>query len=302
MDDPDAILRRIPGDKPVLIAGPTASGKSALALALARRDGREIVNADALQVFDNWRVLTARPSAQEEARAPHRLYGHLPGAARYSVGAWLREVAPVLDAPTPPVIVGGTGLYFTALTEGLAEIPPVPPDLRAAAEDRLARQGLDALVEEIDSATRARIDTANAARVLRAWEVLQATGDGLARWQDRPAAPLLPLSQSHPIVIDAPRDWLSPRIAHRFARMLEDGALDEARRNRADWDARRQSSRALGAAELIAHLNGEMPLKTAQERGVIATRQYAKRQRTWLRARMARWHWIPAEGLAHLQT
>ncbi|MEM6577549.1 MAG: tRNA (adenosine(37)-N6)-dimethylallyltransferase MiaA [Pseudomonadota bacterium] len=300
MNDPKAILQSIPSDKPVLIAGPTASGKSALALAIAERDGRQIVNADALQVFGNWRVLTARPSPEEEARAPHALYGHLAAEDRYSVGEWLRDVAPCLEPSPPPVIVGGTGLYFSALTEGLAEIPPVPDAIRAEAAERLAHTGVQALLAEIDSDTLAQIDTDNPARVLRAWEVQQATGDGLAAWQDRPASPLLPLSDSHAMVIDAPRDWLTPRIAHRFSAMLENGALEEARRNLEDWDPTRQSARAIGAPDLIAHLKGEASLKTATDRAVIATRQYAKRQRTWLRSRMKTWRWIEAERLSGL--
>lgn len=289
------VLRTIPRNRPVLIVGPTASGKSALALAVAERDRRQIVNADALQVFENWRILTARPSPEDEARAPHRLYGHVAGNATYSVGAWLADVMPLLSATPPPVIVGGTGLYFTALTEGLAEIPPVPADIRAAGQDRLELEGLSALLNDIDAETRSRIDCENPARVLRAWEVLRATGEGLARWQDRPAEPVLALEKCYPIVIDAPREWLSPRIASRFANMLAGGALDEARRNMLEWNPALQSSRAIGAADLIAHLRGEMSLDVAQERAVIATRQYAKRQRTWLRARMKHWSWLRAD-------
>jgi len=294
MEDPTALLSAIPADRPVLIAGPTASGKSALALRVAERDGRQIVNADALQVFDNWRVLTARPSKDEEARAPHRLYGHLPADASYSVGDWLRDLAPLLRVPTPPVIVGGTGLYFSALTEGLANIPPVSADIRRDGEERLKSGGLDALLHDLDRETCSRIDQSNPARVLRAWEVLRAT------WQDRTAPPLLPLSDCHPIVIDAPRDWLSPRIARRFSAMLATGALEEARHNLDGWDPARQSARAIGAADLIAHLNGALTLEAAADRAVIATRQYAKRQRTWLRARMADWHWVSAEALSGL--
>lgn len=166
----------IPPDRPVLIAGPTASGKSALSLALAERDGGCIVNADALQVFANWRILTARPSPEDEARAPHALYGHVPGDAAYSVGHWLRDMAPLLRDGPRPIIVGGTGLYFSALTEGLADIPATPPEIRAEADARLAERGLSGLLDDLDPDTRSRIDTANPMRVQRAWEVLRGTG------------------------------------------------------------------------------------------------------------------------------
>jgi len=283
--------RDISPEQPVLIAGPTASGKSALALEIAERQGGVIVNADALQVFDNWRILSARPSPAEEARAPHQLYGHIPHDAAYSVGHWLREVAPLLRGPERVIIVGGTGLYFTALTEGLADIPPTPAPLRAEA-DALRRQGdLDRMIGTLDDATRARIDIANPMRVQRAWEVQQATGRGLAAWQDATPPPLLPLGSARAIVLDAPKDWLTPRIEARFTQMIANGALDEARANMALWDPAHLSSKAIGAAELMAHLRGEMTLDEATRAAVIATRQFAKRQRTWFRARMKRWDW-----------
>nr|WP_309502204.1 tRNA (adenosine(37)-N6)-dimethylallyltransferase MiaA [uncultured Roseovarius sp.] len=283
--------RDISPEQPVLIAGPTASGKSALALEIAERQGGVIVNADALQVFDNWRILSARPSPAEEARAPHQLYGHIPHDAAYSVGHWLREVAPLLRGPERVIIVGGTGLYFTALTEGLADIPPTPAPLRAEA-DALRRQGdLDRMIDTLDDATRARIDIANPMRVQRAWEVQQATGRGLAAWQDATPPPLLPLGSARAIVLDAPKDWLTPRIEARFTQMIANGALDEARANMAQWDPAHLSSKAIGAAELMAHLRGEMTLDAATRAAVIATRQFAKRQRTWFRARMKRWDW-----------
>ncbi|MFV0359907.1 tRNA (adenosine(37)-N6)-dimethylallyltransferase MiaA [Tropicimonas sp.] len=275
----------IGAERPVLIAGPTASGKSALALEIAAMTGGVIVNADALQVYSNWRILTARPGPEEQARAPHRLYGHVGRQDDYSVGHWLREVAAILDRPGRPIIVGGTGLYFTALTEGLAEIPPIPPGVRAAAETRSHRQ----MLADLDPATRARIDTANPARIRRAWEVLQATGRDLADWQDRTPPPLLPLARCEAFVIDAPKGWLSPRIERRFGQMLARGALDEARANLDGWNPALPSSRAIGGPELIACLRGELTLDEATERASIATRQYAKRQRTWFRARMKSW-------------
>ncbi|MDJ0823165.1 MAG: tRNA (adenosine(37)-N6)-dimethylallyltransferase MiaA [Paracoccaceae bacterium] len=293
-----AVADGLDRDRPVLIAGPTASGKSALALAIAERQGGVIVNADAIQVYANWRLLTARPSAEEDARAQHLLYGHVLGDRPYSVGDWLREVAPVLRGAERPIIVGGTGLYFTALTEGLADIPAIPADIRAAAERRLAAEGLNALVAALDPASRARIDCQNPARVLRAWEVLQATGKGIAEWQDTTPPPLLPLSEAQPILFDAPKDWLTPRIETRFRQMIDAGVLHEARANLPNWSPTLPSAKAIGAAELIAHLRGEMPLEPVIERATILTRQFAKRQRTWFKARMSGWPRVTPEALA----
>jgi tRNA dimethylallyltransferase len=275
--------------RPVLIAGPTASGKSALAARIARRHGGVIVNADALQVFADWRVLTARPSQAEEAALPHALYGHVPGHTPYSVGHWLREVAPLLNGKARPILVGGTGLYFTALTEGLAQIPPTPPEIRAEADRRRAAEGAAALLAELDAETAARIDRRNPMRVQRAWEVLRATGRGLAAWQADTGPPLLPRAAAHALVLEAPRDWLAARIARRFDAMLADGALEEARAHLPHWDPAAPSSKAIGAAELVAHLRGEMPLAAAREAAVTLTRQYAKRQRSWFRNRMKDW-------------
>jgi tRNA dimethylallyltransferase len=282
-------VRQIAPDRPVLIAGPTASGKSALALAIAESGGGVIVNADALQVFGGWRILTARPDDSDLARAPHALYGHVPYDADYSVGHWLRDVAPYLAGDARPIIVGGTGLYFTALTEGLAEIPPTPPAVRQEA-DALP---LPALIAALDPQTAARIDLNNRARVQRAWEVLHATGRPLADWQDDTPAPLLPLSQAEAFVVDAPKDWLTPRIEKRFDLMLAGGALEEARAMLPQWNPDHLSSKAIGAPELIAHLRGEMTLADARAAAIVATRQYAKRQRTWFRARMRNWRVIP---------
>jgi tRNA dimethylallyltransferase len=284
MDLP-AALRDIPPDRPVLIAGPTASGKSALALALAERDGGTIVNADALQVFDGWRILTARPTPSDVARAPHALYGHVPLDGSYSVGRWLADLEPYLDGPSRPIITGGTGLYFTALTQGLAVIPPTPPDVRATA-DALP---LATLLTALDAPTRARIDTRNRARVQRAWEVWHATGRPLSDWQDATPAPRLPLSDVTAIVLRPDPGWLNARIATRFDAMLAAGALEEARAVLPHWNPAHLSSKAIGAAELIAHLRGELTLDAAREAAVIASRQYAKRQRTWFRNRMQGW-------------
>ena len=275
---------------PVLIAGPTASGKSALALEIAQSTGGVIVNADALQVFDRWQIVTARPDALDLARAPHLLYGHVPFDAPYSVGHWLREISRILaNPPARPIIVGGTGLYFKALTEGLANIPPSPPEIRAQADDLLASAGLAALLADLDTETQSRIDVQNPMRVQRAWEVLQATGRSLADWQDATPPPLLPLNKTTPIVLNTDRDWLNARIDRRFELMLEQGAIDEARMMEPMWDPALLSSKAIGAAELIAHLRGRLTLDQVREHVRVASHRFAKRQRTWFRARMTNW-------------
>lgn len=277
---------------PVLIAGPTGSGKSALALRLAESQGGVIVNADALQVYAEWRILTARPTAAETARAPHALYGHVSRDEAYSTGHWLREVGTLLRGAERPILVGGTGLYFSALTMGLAEIPPVPAEIRAAASQLSAHD----LRTGIDAETRARIDTANPARLRRAWEVLQATGRGIAAWQDATPPPLLPRYNALCVAIDTPKDRLIPRLEARLDAMLAAGALDEVSANLAGFDPDRPGDRAIGAAELAAVLRGETGLPAAREAAIIATRRYAKRQRTWLRARMADWTRLPMEA------
>lgn len=275
---------------PVLIAGPTASGKSSLAMELAARDGRLIVNADALQVYANWRILTARPSPVDEATLPHALYGHVLRDQPYSVGHWLREVAPLLSQPL--VIVGGTGLNFTALTRGLAAIPDVPPAIRAEADARIAAEGHSALLAELDPATAARIDQLNPVRVQRAWEVLRATGRGIAAWQDETPPPLLAPRDAEAIVLTPDVSWLNTRIDHRFDAMLAEVVLDEARANLPEWNPKLASSRAIGGPELIAHLQGHTSLETAIEAAKLASRQYAKRQRTWFRSNMKGWRQV----------
>jgi len=284
------LLDQVSREAPVLIAGPTASGKSAFAMELAARDGRVIVNADALQVYGCWRILSARPSVADEAALPHALYGHVGRDEPYSVGHWLREVQAWLARPV--VIVGGTGLYFSALTAGLAEIPPTPPEIRALADARRASEGIAALLAELDMATRARIDTLNPARVQRAWEVLAATGRGLADWQAGTGPAILPLSGVEALVIRPDVAWLDARIARRFRIMLEDGALQEAAAEAPFYDPARPSAKAIGAPELMAHLRGELSLAQATEAATLASRQYAKRQRTWFRARMKDWREI----------
>ena len=285
--------------KPILIAGPTASGKSALALKLAALTGATIINADALQVYSNWRVLTARPDHADENRSPHLLYGHVAPGADYSTGHWLREVRGLLNQTPRAIIVGGTGLNFTALTQGLVDIPPVPHEIRIAA-NRLEFNILQAELATKDPATFAQIDTANPMRVQRAWEVLRATGRGLAAWQALTPPPLLPLNAVQPLVLRPDVEWLNERIARRFDVMLDTGAMDEARSALPDWNPELPSAKAIGAPELIAHLQGHITLDQARERANIASRRYAKRQRTWFRNRMKDWHSIPLDATSDL--
>lgn len=279
-------LKAVSRELPVLIAGPTASGKSALAMDLAARDGRVVVNADALQVYGCWRVLTARPSLAEEAALPHALYGHVARDQAYSVGHWLREVRALLDRPV--VIVGGTGLYFAALTGALAPVPEIPPDVRAEADAlRLADPG--AMRAGLDAETAARTDMANPARVQRAWEVLRATGRGLAAWQSAGTAAVLPRERAEALVFRPDVAWLDARIAHRFSAMLDEGALAEVAAELPFWQPDRPSARAIGARDLREHLLGRLTLTEAAAAARLATRQYAKRQRTWFRSRMKEW-------------
>ncbi|MFI0395263.1 tRNA (adenosine(37)-N6)-dimethylallyltransferase MiaA [Paracoccus jiaweipingae] len=293
--DPFApLIRTLDPDRHVLIAGPTASGKSALALAIARAQGGTIVNADALQVWSCWQVLTARPPAADLAAAPHALYGHVAPGAAYSVGDWLRQVAGLRGRL---IVAGGTGLYLTALTQGLAQIPPTPDAIRARADARLAAGGLAGMIAELDPATRDKTDLNNPVRVQRAWEVLTATGRGLAAWQAQTPPPLIAPDSAACLVLTSDRDWLADRIARRFDLMLEQGALAEVRALLPQWRPDAQWARAIGAPELVAHLHGQITLEQARDRAVIATRQYAKSQRIWFRNRMKHWQALRIDQL-----
>jgi tRNA dimethylallyltransferase len=288
----------------VLIAGPTASGKSALALALAQRIGGVIVNTDALQVYGVLERLSARPSAAEMALAPHRLYGVVDPAVRFSTGDWLRAVEAVIqgEAPERPLIfVGGTGLYFDALLNGFAEVPQVPAEITAQVQQEI--QGLDAaargaLIAARDPEMAARLRAPDPQRVIRALAVLQATGVSLARFQDGGRAGLLEGFAVEKLVLNPDREVLRGRIAARFATMLEDGAVGEVEALVArDLDPSLPAMKAIGVPEIRAWLAGALPAEEAIERAVIATRQYAKRQRTWFRGRMGDWQWV--DPLAH---
>lgn len=290
-----SLIDQLDPDLPVLIAGATASGKSALALQIAERQGGQIINADALQVYECWSLLSARPDASELARAPHALYGYVPFETPYSVGEWLRAVTPVLSSGPRPIIVGGTGLYFSALTEGLSPIPPIPAPVRDQG-NLLRAHDLAAMIAHLhtqDPETAAAIDLANPMRVQRAWEVLVATGTGLRAWHRKTPAPTLPLAQCQPIVVERPTDILADRIETRFHAMMQNGALDEVRALLPRWNPTLPAARAIGAQELIFHLKGEYSLIEATRLSIIATQQFAKRQRTWFRNRFKTWPRAP---------
>ena len=288
----------------MLIAGATASGKSALALHLAERDRGVVINADASQVYRCWRVLTARPDEADMSRAPHRLYGHVDCRLRYSVGAWLRDVAVALDVARGsglrPIIVGGTGLYFTALTEGLADIPDVPPEVRARSDAYLAAGDLTQMLAALarhDPETFARIDRNNPRRVQRAWDVLIGTGRGIAAWHATAARPLLPASDTVHFVAAPAIHNNNMNIERRVRAMLEHGVLDECRTFlEQNLDPSLPATRVLGAAPLCSYLRAECSLEAAVSATVTQTRQFAKRQRTWFRNRMPKWPRVDPQG------
>ncbi len=287
----------------ILIAGPTASGKSALALAVAARFDGTIVNADSMQVYRDLRIITARPTPDEEARVPHRLYGHVDAAENYSVGRWCRDVSAVLDelaeAGRVPVIVGGTGLYFKALTAGLAAVPAIPGGIREQVRSRLMSEGVRALYAELlerDPQTAHRLMPNDRARIARALEVMLATGRSLSDWHREGMPPLIDAGKTAKVFITCERDELVRRIQARFAAMLEAGALEEVRRLAArQLDPSLPAMKAHGVPWLIRHLNGEITLQEAAAGAVMDTRRYAKRQLTWFRNQMKDWPSVPAE-------
>jgi len=290
-----------PQRRAVLIAGPTASGKSALALTRAKETGGLIVNTDAMQVYDVLRVVTARPSVADEAEAEHRLYGFVSPAERFSTGAWASAVEKLIqeiDPARPLIFVGGTGLYFEALTNGFAEVPAIPAEIVAEAEKEI--QGLDAenrarLVAERDPEIARRLQAPDPQRVVRALAVLKATGRSLASYQDAAQTGLLEGFELERLVLNPDRDVLRARIARRFETMFTGGAVEEVEAVMAmDLDPALPAMKAIGVREIADVIAGRMDEAEAIERAVVATRQYAKRQRTWMRNRMSDWTWIAA--------
>jgi len=287
----------------ILIAGPTASGKSALALALAEELGGEIINADSMQVYRDLRIITARPTPHEERRVPHQLYGHVDAAENYSVGRWCGEAAAALATVKREnriaVIVGGTGLYFNALTRGLAAVPPIPAKIREEVRTRLATEGVAALHTELtalDPAAAARLNPDDRARITRALEVALATGRSLMDWHEENKPAIVDLAGVAKVFLTPNRDELSRRIDARFDAMMASGALDEVRALAArKLNPSLPAMKAHGVPWLIRHLAGEIALADAVEHAKLETRQYTKRQATWFRNQLPQFEWVAPE-------
>jgi tRNA dimethylallyltransferase len=295
---------RADNDTAVLIAGPTASGKSALALVWARKIGGVVINADSMQVYRDLRVLTARPSPGEEAEVPHRLYGHVDAAVNFSAGAWVADAAHVLAEARaqnrPAIFVGGSGLYFKALTRGLSAVPPIPSEVRDAVRARLERDGVEALHAELmrrDAASAERLKPRDRTRVARALEVIEATGRSLTDWHREGLPPLLPEGTFRALYLAPDRDALYARIDARFEAMLEAGSLEEVERLAArNLDPLLPAMKAHGVPALIRHLRGEITRDEASEIGRADTRHYAKRQFTWFRHQLPEFEWVKPEA------
>ncbi len=285
--------------KTVLIAGATASGKSTLALALAERVGGVVINADSRQVYREMRVLTARPTAGEEARAPHRLYGHVAAADAYSAARYVadatREIAAAHAAAEVPIVVGGTGLYFKALLEGLSPVPPIPDEVRRRWREAGARAvpgELHRLLAERDPEIARRLVATDIQRIVRALEVHEATGRSLNDWQRVPGRPVVREEETVRLVVRRERAELHARCNLRFETMIGEGALDEARTMAAlKLDPGLPAMRAIGLRPLMAHLAGEIDLATAVQHGQAETRQYVKRQESWIKRYFVAWNY-----------
>jgi tRNA dimethylallyltransferase len=290
--------------KAVLIAGPTASGKSALALELAQKTGGVVINADSMQVYRDLRVITARPTPEEEARVPHLLYGHVDAAINFSAGSWVTDAAAALAQARAqnrlPIFVGGSGLYFKALTRGLSAVPPIPSGIREAVRARLERDGVEALHAELalrDPASAERLKPRDRTRIARALEVVEATGRSLTDWHRDGLPPLLPPGQFNALFLEPDREALYARIDARFDAMLKAGALDEVEA----LASRKLASllpamKAHGVPALIRHLRGEISLDEATAIGAADTRHYAKRQFTWFRHQLPEFEWVKPEA------
>ena len=287
----------------VLIAGPTASGKSGLALELARALNGVVINADSMQVYAELPVLTARPSAEDMCQAPHALYGHVSAAEAYSAGRWIKDAAQIIGHAERdgrlPIIVGGTGLYFKALIEGLSPIPDIPDPIRRHWRGEVALQGAAVLHRELasrDPEMAGRLNPKDQQRVTRALEVLDATGRSLGDWQKITGEPVLRPDETYRLVLAPDRAVLYQRCDRRFDAMMNAGALDEARRLAAfGLDAGLPAMRALGVRPLLAHDRGAISLAEAMAQSKAETRQYAKRQMTWLKSNMIAWNWHDAQ-------
>jgi tRNA dimethylallyltransferase len=294
----------VENDKAVLIAGPTASGKSALALELAHRTGGVVINADSMQVYRDLRVLTARPTLDEEARAPHRLYGHVDAAVNFSAGSWVADAAKVLEEARAqhrlPIFAGGSGLYFKALTRGLSAVPPIPAEIRESVRARLECDGVEALHAELarrDPVSAERLKPRDRSRIARALEVVEATSRSLTSWHRDGLPPLLPQAQFRALFLEPDRDLLYSRIDARFEAMLQAGALREVEALASrQLDSQLPAMKAHGVPALIRHLQGDISLDQAAEIGRADTRHYAKRQFTWFRHQLPEFEWVKPEA------
>ncbi len=290
--------------KAVLIAGPTASGKSALALALAEATGGVVINTDSMQVYRDLRIITARPSPEEEARVPHRLYGYCDAAVNCSAGTWVVDAAAVLAearaANRLPIFIGGTGLYFKALTRGLSAVPPIPQEVRDDVRARMEREGVEALHAELvrrDPVSGEKLKPRDSARIARALEVIEATGRALPDWHSEGLPPLLEPGGVKAIFLAPDRKELYARINARFESMLEKGALDEVAALAArKLDPILPSMKAHGVPALIRYLAGGITREHAIGIGQIDTRHYAKRQFTWFRHQLPEFEWVAPDA------
>ena len=293
------------GRKAILIAGPTAGGKSAFALRLAERHGGVVINADSMAVYRELSILTGRPDAADRARARHALYGHRDGAEPYSVGHWLveadTEIRRAWAEGALPILVGGTGLYFKALTQGLSHIPAVPADLRTrirAEAEGLAPDVLHARLAARDPATAARLRPTDPQRIIRAWEILEATGRPLSSFQAQRSRPLLPMADVTGIILSPDRETLRRRIDERFDRMMANGALEEVETlARRGFNPALPVMRALGVPPLLAHLGLALSLDAAVARSKTETRAYAKRQVTFARHQLPGFIWTAEDDV-----
>ncbi len=275
----------------ILIAGSTASGKSALALKMAIENDGYIINADSMQVYDVLRVVTARPSLSDEQKAEHFLYGHVSPALSYSTGKWLEDVQNILHRDDlrgrVPVFVGGTGLYYKALLGGLSLMPAIPDDVRSFWRDKMGAEGsvkLYEILEKKDPAIAATLRASDSQRITRALEVIDATGKSLIEWQKPTGHALIDKDSARKIILTPERSVLHQRIADRFALMWESGALEEVKQLlQLELDASLPAVKAIGVREIAAYFSGELSEEEAIELSVIATRQYAKRQTTWFK-------------------
>jgi tRNA dimethylallyltransferase len=288
------------GDRPILIAGPTAGGKSAIATRLARELGGIVINADSMQVYRDLRILTARPRPENEARVPHALYGFVDGSDAYSAGRYAVDVATALENAREkglrPIVVGGTGLYFKALLDGLSPMPAIREDVRVRLRGEAAAAApgeLHAQLRDRDPRMAERLAPGDTQRIVRALEVLEASAVSLLEWQQAPREPVLDAAGTVRLVVSPKREELSRRIDRRFEVMVREGALEEVASLAAlGLDPALPIMNALGVRPLLRHVSGQIGLEQAVAAGQTETRQYAKRQLTWARSNMIAWKWL----------